>query len=339
MTSIQLAQERRIIDPILDQLHELKLINLQFAYQQAPVGADIDGSITIGDVEYPLEIKGQVQMSMLPKLLEQKKTYPKLILAAQEIPDKVKIALKEQQFNYVDASGNLFLNDLPRLYLFNESKSKSKKGTPLKNKDLAFTKKGLIVVFHLLSNPELINESQRAIQQVSATSLDTVNKVFASLKAQGFIRKKNEKEFRLDQKRNLFLKWIDAYEQRLKPSLFVGRYRFQNIEKERSWDQIELNEASFWGGEPGSDLLTNYLQPAVFQLYSTEKKVDLMKNYRFIPDPKGNIYVHVPFGEKLVTVKRTNPLLVYADLVNSASYRNLEVAQKVDESYVQKILE
>lgn len=337
MNSIQIAQERRIIDPILDQLHKLKLVNLQFAYQQAPADVGFDGLITIGNVEYPLELKGQVQMSMLPKLLEQKKAYPKLILAAQEIPEKVKIALKEQQFNYVDASGNLFLNDLPRLYLFNESKSK--KGTPLKNKDLAFTKKGLIVVFHLLSTPELINEPQRTIAEVSATSLDTVNKVLASLKAQGFIRKKNEKEFRLDQKRNLFLKWIDAYEQKLKPSLLVGRYRFQNIEKERAWDQIELNEASFWGGEPGSDLLTNYLQPAVFQLYSTETKVDLMKNYRFIPDPKGNIYVHVPFGEKLVTVKRTNPLLVYADLVNSASYRNLEVAQKVDELYVQKILE
>lgn len=337
MTLIQLAQERRIIDPILDKLHELKLVSLQFAYQQAPADTGIDGLITIGDVEYPLEIKGQMQMSMLPKLLEQKKAYPKLILAAQEIPEKVRIALKEQQFNYVDASGNLFLNDLPRLYLFNENKSR--KAVPLKNKDLAFTKKGLIVVFHLLNNPDLINEPQRTIQQVSSTSLDTVNKVFASLKAQGFIRKRNEKEFRLDLKRNLFLKWIDAYEQKLKPSLLVGRYRFQNIEKERAWDQIELSNASFWGGEPGSDLLTNYLQPAVFQLYSTEAKMDLMKNYRFIPDPKGNIYVHVPFGENLVTVKRTNPLLVYADLVNSASYRNLEVAQKVDELYVQKILE
>jgi len=337
MTSIQIAQERRIIDPILDKLQELKLISLQFAYQQAPDGADFDGLITVGNVEYPLEIKGQVQMSMLPKLLEQKKAYPKLILAAQEIPEKVKIALKEQQFNYVDATGNLFLNDLPHLYLFNENKNK--KAAPLKNKDLAFTKKGLIVVFHLLSTPELVNEPQRTISEVSATSLDTVNKVLVSLKTQGFTRKRNEKDIRLDQKRNLFLKWIDAYEQRLKPSLFVGRYRFQNIEKERAWNEIELNEASFWGGEPGADLLTNYLQPAVFQLYSTETKMDLMKNYRFIPDPKGNIYVHVPFGENLVTVKRTNPLLVYGDLVNSASYRNLEVAQKVDELYVQKILE
>ncbi len=337
MTLIQLAQERRIIDPILDKLHELKLVSLQFAYQQAPVDTGIDGLITIGDVEYPLEIKGQMQMSMLPKLLEQKKAYPKLILAAQEIPEKVRIALKEQKFNYVDASGNLFLNDLPRLYLFHESKSK--KAVPLKNKDLAFTKKGLIVVFHLLSNPDLINEPQRTIQQVSSTSLDTVNKVFASLKAQGFIRKRNEKEFRLDLKRNLFLKWIDAYEQKLKPSLLAGRYRFQNIEKERAWDQIELNNTSFWGGEPGADLLTNYLQPAVFQLYSTETKMDLMKNYRFIPDPKGNIYVHVPFGENLVTVKRTNPLLVYADMINSGDSRNLEVAERINDAYLKTILD
>ena len=100
-----------------------------------------------------------------------------------------------------------------------------------------------------------------------------------------------------------------------------------------------MNEASFWGGEPGADLLTNYLQPAVFQLYSTETKMDLMKNYRFIPDPKGNIYVHVPFGENLVTVKRTNPLLVYGDLVNSASYRNLEVAERINDAYLKTILD
>lgn len=337
MTSIQIAQERRVIDAILDKLHELKLINLQFAHQQATADARIDGLLTIGNVEYPIEIKGQVQMSMLPKLLEQRKAYPKLILAAQEIPEKVKIALKDQQFNYVDASGNLFLNDLPHMYLFHENKHK--KAVPLKNKDLAFTKKGLIVVFHLLSNAELVNKPQRTIAQVSATSLDTVNKVLVSLRAQGFIRKRNEKEFRLDQKRNLFLKWIDAYEQKLKPSLFVGRYRFQNTEKERAWGEIELHENSFWGGEPGADLLTNYLHPAVFQLYSTETKMHLMKNYRFIPDPKGNIYVHVPFGENLMTVKRTNPLLVYADMINSGDSRNLEVAERINDAYIKTILD
>ncbi len=337
MTSIQLAQERRIIDPILDKAEEtLKLFssNLSFSFQT--IGNT--NHLNINDKSYPILIKGQVQMSLLPQLLDQKTESPDLILAAEHIPLTVKAALRDSQINYLDSSGNMFLQ-LPDSRLIIYINDKKEKSTQLKNKDLAFTKTGLIVVFHLLSTPELVNEPQRTIAEVSATSLDTVNKVLASLKAQGFIRKRNEKEFRLDQKRNLFLKWIDAYEQKLKPSLLVGRYRFQTIEKERAWDQIELNEASFWGGEPGSDLLTNYLQPAVFQLYSTETKVDLIKNYRFIPDPKGNIYVHVPFGENLVTTKRTNPLLVYADLVNSASYRNLEVAQKVDELYVQKILE
>ena len=64
MTSIQLAQERRIIDPILDKLHELKLVDLQFAYQQVVADTGIDGQITIGDVEYPVAIKGQVQMRL-----------------------------------------------------------------------------------------------------------------------------------------------------------------------------------------------------------------------------------------------------------------------------------
>lgn len=336
MTSIQLALERRIMDSILDKLHSLGLIGLH-AYQYSLFDQNIDGSLTIGDAPpYPIKIRGELKMATLPKLLEQKKKYPDLILASQNIPEKVKSTLREQEFNYIDVNGNMFLK-LPNTYVFIENKNK--KATSPKSKDLAFTKKGLIVVFDLLSYPELVNEPQRTIAEVSATSLDTVNKVLGSLKAQGFIRKRNEKEFRLDQKRNLFRKWIDAYEQRLKPALFVGRHRFQNLEKERAWDQIELNEASFWGGEPGADLLTNYLQPAIFQLYSTEARMDLMKNYRFIPDPKGNIYVHAPFTENLVTVKRTNPLLVYADLVNSGDARNLEVAERINDAYIKTILD
>lgn len=332
--AIQIIQERRILDPILEKLYELDITSIRgYGTSSNPA---FDGYIVIDNVEYWFILKSQLQMSMLPKLLEQKMHCPNLILMAQEIPEKIKIVLREHHFDYIEASGNMFLK-LPQKYIFIENKAQ--KVTSPKNKDQAFTKKGLIVVFHLLSTPELVNETQRSIAQVSSTSLDTVNKVFVSLRAQGFIRKRNEKEFRLDQKRNLFLKWIDAYEQKLKPSLLVGRYRFQGPEKERAWHEIELHDNSFWGGEPGADLLTNYLVPAVFQLYSTETKMDLMKNYRFIPDPKGNIYVHVPFGGNLVKVKQTNPLLVYADLINSASYRNLEVAQKVDEQYVKEILE
>lgn len=331
--STLVAQTMRIFDKAEETL-ALFASNLSFSFQTKGNSSYLN----INDKNYPILVKGQVQMSLLPQILDQKTAAPELILAAEHIPGTVKAALRDRQINYLDSLGNMFLQ-LPDNKLIIYINDKKEKNIQPKHKDLAFTKKGLIVVFHLLSNPDLVNESQRSIQQISATSLDTVNKVFASLKAQGFIRKKNQKEFRLDLKRNLFLKWMDAYEQRLKPSLLAGRYRFQNVEKERDWHKLELNEASFWGGEPGADLLTNYLQPAVFQLYSTETKMDLMKNYRFIPDPKGNIYVHVPFGENLVTVKRTNPLLVYADLVNSASYRNLEVAQKVDELYVQKILE
>jgi hypothetical protein len=67
--------------------------------------------------------------------------------------------------------------------------------------------------------------------------------------------------------------------------------------------------------------------------------MDLMKNYRFIPDPKGNIYVHVPFGGNLVTIKRTNPLLVYTDMISSGDSRNLEVAERINDAYIKTILD
>jgi hypothetical protein len=58
-----------------------------------------------------------------------------------------------------------------------------------------------------------------------------------------------------------------------------------------------------------------------------------MRNYRFKPNPNGNIYVYLPFTniENMSEKNATHPLLTYADLLNSGDARNYEVAQKLYE--------
>ncbi len=129
-----------------------------------------------------------------------------------------------------------------------------------------------------------------------------------------------------------------AYEEKLKPHLYVDTFRFLKEEDFLNWKQLQLkNGETYWGGEPAGDLLTNYLRPAMFTLYTNETRADLMKNYKLVPDKAGNIKVYKKFWE-LKEIDKANhvpPLLVYADLINTGDPRNIETAQKIYERFLQ----
>ena len=92
------------------------------------------------------------------------------------------------------------------------------------------------------------------------------------------------------------------------------------------WKKTTLKEGeTYWGGEPAGDLLTNFLRPAELTLYTTEKRGDLMKNYRLIPDVQGLLKVYQKFW-----TGNTMPLvLVYADLMGEGDRRCRETAEKI----------
>ena len=92
---------------------------------------------------------------------------------------------------------------------------------------------------------------------------------------------------------------------------------------------IKLRNGTVWGSEPAAALLTNYLQPQIFTLYTTETTAALMRQYRLVPNPKGNIEVYKKFwNDDLDSSPNTAPeLLVYADLINSQDGRNIDTAK------------
>jgi hypothetical protein len=100
------------------------------------------------------------------------------------------------------------------------------------------------------------------------------------------------------------------------------------------------DQKTFWGGEPAGDLYTNYLKPEIFTLYTTETRNELIKNYRIIPDPMGNIQVY----KKFWTFTEANdhvvpPLLAYTDLMNTGDRRCIETANKIYEQILQNKFE
>jgi hypothetical protein len=303
---------------------------------------DIDGFLTLFNQTFPIEAKKEFRLNQIAELKQLQKAHPNLILIAEILSDNTKTALKANNINYLDTVGNTYIQQQTGLIWLNSKKRIPK---PELNKDKAFTKKGIVLVFHFLNDEHLLNRTYRQISEVTNTSLDTITKVLESLKQQGFLFQKNDKTLVLLDKKRLFEKWADAYDSRLKPHLFVGNFRFSNQEAENNWQKTPFNPTTIWGGEPASDILTNYLQPEIYTLYSSETKAELIKNYRILPDPKGNIHLYMPFTifENGITSKEfpnaATPLLVYADMLNSNSGRNHEVAQLIYEKYVKQLFE
>ena len=330
-----ILKERQIVDKAIDALttHFPMLVEWETAHlvdNKQP----IDGFLLLQNKRIAAEVKGDFRMHQLVQLLAQKAKHEAFILIVNVLSENSKAKLKELGINYLDTAGNAFIF-YPPIAIAIDGKKKAVNRENLKDK--AFTKAGMRLVFAYLKNETLIHQPYRDIAKIVGVSIDTITKTNESLKQQGFIRQLTDKKIALTDTKKLFEKWADVYETRIKPKLFYEKFSFLNTEAERNWKTIPLSKNACWGGEAAADLQTNFIRPAIFTLYSTESKVELMKQYRLKPDTKGNIQVYLPFTTNLEFMREeqaTHPILTYADLLNTGEPRNLEVAQKLYENHV-----
>jgi hypothetical protein len=348
--------ERQIVDKAIGALNLNFPIPIEWEVANERQDRGIDGFLMLQNKRIPAQVKGDFRMHELGKILQQKSNYGNFILIANILPDTIKEKLRQEGISYLDTAGNAFIIYPPSLTIAIDGKKREVNQASVKDK--AFTKTGMRVVFNYLKSPSLLQLPYRTIADSVGVSLDTIAKTNESLKQQGFIRQLTGKQVALTDKERLFKKWADVYETRIKPPLFYQKFSFLNAEAERNWKSIPLSINACWGGEAAADLQTDFIRPAIFTLYSTESKGELMRNYRFKPDPNGNIHVYLPFIDiKFICYEEpiipnlvvglandleknkhfTHPLLTYTDLLNSGDARNYEVAQKLYESDV-KIL-
>jgi hypothetical protein len=298
-----------------------------------PTGV-LDGNIVLHFPYRPslrmvVEIKKELRKHQIPQLIQRKKEYGNFLLVAESLLPSIKKELQENEISYLEESGNVFLLTDDTYVLIDTNKPiKNKKDTNKK----AFTKTGLKLVFSFLIKPELIHDNQRIISDKSGVSLGTVPTVIKTLKEAGFlITHKNE--YLWQHRKELLTRWINDYEMILKPKLFRARYDLRI-----DWREIQLNQGeAHWGGEPAGDLLTGYLRPEEFTLYSNEPPISLMKSYNLKPNNNGELLVFEKFwsGDTGPTVP---PILVYVDLILKGDKRCRETAQKIYDEYIQSIL-
>lgn len=300
---------------------------------------EFDGRITIKVEDQVLnfnaEIKQELRNHQLPQIFDQANNFHPLMVIAKHIFPKIKEEFRHRQIAYLETNGNIFLHQ-NSITIWIDTKKPIQLAKEKGNR--AFTKTGLKVLFYFLLNENFINQPYREIARETNVGLGNINNIMNGLKEMGFLLKQDKDQNRLINKKELLTKWIDAYDERLKPAISIGTYRFLNEDDFFNWRKLKLtNGKTWWGGEPAGDLLTNYLRPEELTIYTNEARNELIRNYRLIPDEKGNVRVYRKFWQ--FDEENNNivpPLLVFADLINKDDKRCHETALKIYEQFIEQ---
>ncbi len=293
----------------------------------------IDGSIDL-DLEsagthFYVVVKKELREHHLPKLIEQAKGHQPLMVVAERIFPKLKEKLREHKIGYLDGAGNIYVHTEGN-YIWLDGRKNIEQEAPVTNR--AFTKTGLRTVFYLLWHNEAINMPYRALAKATGVALGNIKNIILGLEQAGFILQINEKEMVLQNKRALLERWIAGYKETLKPLLLIGKYRLNKSEDLMNLSTFPVRAGeTVWGGEPGAELITNYLNAKEFTVYTTESKPVLMQKWRLLPDAKGHIQFYEKFwqDEAGLTLPIAPALLIYADLIITDDPRNLETAERI----------
>lgn len=295
------------------------------------------------EVTFWVEVKNEIREQNLPRFLYFIKNNPtEWLLVCQYIPKPLKENLKNQGINYLETAGNCFIRK-DGLFFYINDKAVTTQRQPKEGK--LWKQAGLKFLFGILENPQLLNAPYRTMAEIATVALGNIGPFIQELKDEGFVKEgmKNGKPLMVfENKEMLRNKWIELFNAVLKPKLKQGRFRFINKADLENWKEAPATfpRKFYWGGEPAAALLTEYLQPEVFTIYTKMPKIEIMKQLRLVPDKNGNVEIMDIFWNPQMfdfLNKNTNtvpPLLAYAELITSLDSRNRETAERIKQKYL-----
>lgn len=322
-------KEELILELALENLPK----ELQFKAEWRQEDKGLDGKLLTtvnGRVfHFNAEIKNEIRQLHLNTLDDLNHQYENFLLIAYRLYPQLKEQLRERGVNYMEANGNLYIRK-EGLLIYIDAQAPLAREKETGNR--AFTKTGLKVVFQLLLNADLVNQTQREIATRANVALGNIPKVILGLNDAGYLLKYDKNTYRFTQKEALIEKWAKEYALTLRPTLRMGKYR---IAGNRPWKELQLNDSLIkWGGEPAADLLTHYLRPGLLTIYTRETRNELIRNYHLIPDKGGDVEVLTMFWQPEDLNNTVPPLLVYADLINTNDKRCAETAQMIFDEHI-----
>ena len=354
--------EGYLLERAIDALYQQTGLQLRvYATDVGMNGHNVDAIIDVEGYEalrFAVEIKKWVQQKTVGAIFDQIQCLPgKGMLVADYVNPNMAGKMREMNIPFIDAVGNAYINEKPLFVYIKGNKQEKLAGA---KQGRAFAPTGIKLIHALLINPELINAPYRDIKDVAGVAIGTIGRTFNDLKEAGFMVELNNKKRRLENKKKLLDRWVEAYLEKLRPKQLVGRFTTDN---EHWWKDVDLTVyGAKWGGETAAAAMTDYLRAEKLTIYLTKKGgEELFRDARFRKDDFGEIAVYRAFwddkknkgfmdnlnneekwagwGNWNEQLNLVDPLIVYADLLATADARNMETAKIIYEKQLAQLVD
>ncbi|MCE5227973.1 hypothetical protein LLG95_00045 [bacterium] len=319
--------------------------------------------ITLDDHLHPflMEFKQQLVTSMIPRLIQQIKRFEHdahlpALLAVPYIAPAQADTLRKAGVSYVDLKGNLHI-DVPGMKIWFVEAARRLRDRPQVHTVTRqnMTSSGVRLVYILLNSSQLITTNYRDLANRSGISVGSVKATLDWLKKKDFLRTFGSGHANriLVKKKELLDLWIEAFSERLKPKLLIGRYETVGVgERIPGKPSIIVRGYSFhpdeasWGGEMAAIALANeqHYNPGRGKHVYIRRKNDLnalLTRHKLSRDSNGGLELFEAFWRPIDEVKAGNapPLVVYAELMNSGSSRCWNIAGKIYDLFLKERIE
>ena len=311
-------------------------------------GQHIDVVIKVQGVKQLLgaEVKKWAAHKPIGALIEQVRNLPiPGLLIADYVNPRMATKLRAAKIQFMDMAGNAFIDQFP-VYIFvsgrKQARPLTKNTSPLQR---AFEASGLKLIYSLLRDPELVAKNYREIAATVDVAVGTVGWVFKGLHSAGFliIDEENSRDRKLQNLSALLDKWVEHYPMRLRPRQMLGKF----ASAEPAWYQ-NANIAALgaqWGGEVAAEhYLGGNLNPEDVIIYlPTENLQALIEEFGLAPisdgvEAPGRVQVYERFWPDDNSGDDVDPILVYADLLATASESGLKAAGEIFDQHIKSTI-
>ena len=323
--------ENELINTVVAYLSEI-IGDKKVILKSRPTRDLIDAVLCINQIEFLCIVKNTVTTSNFGSVkcqLEeiQSKLNKPTLLILQSIYPKLLKEFSQNGINCIDASGNCMIKMEGLIIHIEKKKAYTEKDSALSlTKNRLFQEAGLKIIFRLLDDPAWANLSYRNMQDSAMVSIGSISIIMKELIKSGYILKTKNGKF-IKKRKELLERWVIAYNDVLKPNLFMKRMSFKDMQTKNKWKDIQLPPGFYWGGEAAAHLHDGYLFPESYTLYGETFGTLVKAGFR--PDDNGEIIVYKKFWDFIRTEETTPLLLTYADLMGSGNSRNIEAAQRI----------
>ena len=288
-----------------------------------------DTDINIGNVKLVGEVKSYVNNAnfnqMLFRLQEIRQTskLPTMLIVGDISPQNL-MKFAEEGFNVLDHAGNCYIN-IPPLYILITGQKLVKPKETVKK---VFNDSAIKLIFYFLLDKSNIAKPYRKIVEETGFSIGTVKNVIEEMTLQHHIIKTPKGRVLMNW-RKLLDDWQVAYNQTLKPKLFLKKMSLVKPERIKNWKDTKLPQDACWGGESGANLTDGYLIPEIHTIYTGGDSNEIIRTSRILPSSEGEILVYKKFWTGIEENHIAPKILIYADLMGTANSRCLDAAKRI----------